>query len=494
MLRGSGILLHITSLPSKYGIGTLGKEAYDFVDFLHRTKQSYWQFLPTNPTSYGDSPYQSFSAFALNPYFIDLEELVKEGLLKQETLDAIDWGDNPRYVDYGKIYENRFKVLKTAFNKGYSRYKDEIKSFVIDNAFWLKDYALFMVIKKQFNNQSYLTWSDELKAHDEEVLKVYRRKYNREIRFYYFMQYLAYKQYTALRKYANENGIKIIGDVPIYVASDSADVWANSELFQLDGSKNPIDVAGVPPDYFSATGQLWGNPLYNYDKMKEDNFAWWVSRVKHASKLFDLLRIDHFRGFESYWAVPFGEKTAINGRWIKAPGLELFNAIKAGVPSLQIVAEDLGVITDEVRALKAQVGLPGIKVMMFSFSSQDPNDPHLPGNYEKNCVAYIGTHDNDVIKSFIKKNPHDEYLARRYFGIDEKTDLIDTMTKALFNSNADVAIITMQDLLRLDEESRMNLPGKDSGYWRYRMVKSDLTKEVEDYLLSLTVNSNRVNY
>ncbi len=491
MQRGSGILLHVTSLPSPYGIGTLGKKAYDFVDFLASTKQKYWQFLPLNPTSYGDSPYQSFSAFALNPYFIDLDDLVERGLLKKERLDKINWGDNPRYVDYGKIYENRFKVLKSAYYKGYPLYKDQIKQFVKENEYWIKDYALFMVIKKHFNNQSYLTWDEDIKKYDKESIRFYKKKYAHEIRFYYYMQYLVFEQYQALRKYALSKGVMFIGDVPIYVASDSADVWSHSELFQLDEAKNPTDVAGVPPDYFSETGQLWGNPLYNYDKMKEDNFDWWVKRVKHASKLYDLLRIDHFRGFESYWAVPYGHKTAQYGRWVKAPGKELFAAIKKEVPELQIVAEDLGVITDEVRELKAHVGLPGIKIMQFSFSSQDYNDPHLPHNYENNCVAYLGSHDNDVTKSFLKKNPHDAYLARRYFGIDENTDLLDTMIKALFKSDADVVILTMQDLLKQDEETRMNTPGEQHGWWRYRMLEDDISEEVKEYLLNLTISSNR---
>lgn len=491
MEKGSGILLHITSLPSPYGIGTLGKKAYEFVDFLASAKQKYWQFLPLNPTSYGDSPYQSFSAFALNPYFIDLEALVEKGLIKKERLDRIDWGDHPLYVDYGKVYENRFRVLKSAYYKGYRLYKDEIKKFVKENEYWIKDYALFMVIKKKFNNKSYLEWDEDVKKYDKEALRYYKKRYAHEIRFYYFMQYLVFTQYYALRQYALSKGIKLIGDVPIYVASDSADVWSHSELFQLDENRNPTDVAGVPPDYFSATGQLWGNPLYNYEKLKEDNFAWWVERIKHAAKLYDLLRIDHFRGFESYWAVPFGHQTAEHGRWIKAPGKELFAALKQEVKDLQIVAEDLGVITDEVRALKADVGLPGIKVMQFSFASQDYNDPHLPHNYESNCIAYLGTHDNDVTKSFFEKNPHDESLARRYFNVSEHEDILDVMINALYKSNADVVILTMQDLLKQGAESRMNVPGEDHGWWRYRISDSDLTNDVVSYLKSLTVNSNR---
>lgn len=491
MEKGSGILLHITSLPSPYGIGTLGKKAYEFVDFLASAKQKYWQFLPLNPTSYGDSPYQSFSAFALNPYFIDLEALVEKGLIKKERLDRIDWGDHPLYVDYGKVYENRFRVLKSAYYKGYRLYKDEIKKFVKENEYWIKDYALFMVIKKKFNNKSYLEWDEDVKKYDKEALRYYKKRYAHEIRFYYFTQYLVFTQYYALRQYALSKGIKLIGDVPIYVASDSADVWSHSELFQLDENRNPTDVAGVPPDYFSATGQLWGNPLYNYEKMKEDNFAWWVERIKHAAKLYDLLRIDHFRGFESYWAVPFGHQTAEHGRWIKAPGKELFAALKQEVKDLQIVAEDLGVITDEVRALKADVGLPGIKVMQFSFASQDYNDPHLPHNYESNCIAYLGTHDNDVTKSFFEKNPHDESLARRYFNVSEHEDILDVMINALYKSNADVVILTMQDLLKQGAESRMNVPGEDHGWWRYRISDSDLTNDVVSYLKSLTVNSNR---
>lgn len=474
MEKGSGILMHISSLPSKHGIGTFGKEARNFVKVLQKSGQKYWQVLPLNPTSYGDSPYQSFSAFALNPYFVDLDYFVKEGyLLKKEVL-PIKGGSNPQYVDYGKIYEQRFDILRLAFKRAFLEEKETLEKFLKKNKNWLEDYADFMLIKELFGGKSWLEWPRAYKFHQRKVILKAREEHYEDFWFWVFIQYHAFEQYKKLRKYANKKGVKIIGDMPIYVASDSADVWAHPQLFRLDSRRNPALVAGVPPDYFSATGQLWGNPIYNWEKMKKTNYKWWQNRVKQMSKLYDCLRIDHFRGFEAYWAVKYGEETAINGEWLKGPDKEIVDVFKKAAPKLQIIAEDLGVITDQVRDLLAYSNYPGLKVFQFAFGG-NPDDPFLPHTYNNNSVAYIGTHDNDVLMNFIHENPQDAEAMRRYlncYGDDD--NLIDAAIYGLMNSNADVVIFTIQDLLHLDKYSRMNTPGTSVGNWQFRVTKQQI--------------------
>ena len=396
MDRASGILLPISALPSPYGIGTLGKAAYAFADFLHAAGQKYWQLLPLGPTSYGDSPYQSFSTFAGNPYFIDLDLLAEEGLLDKEDLAAADWGNDPRYVDYGKIYEVRFDVLRRAFLRGRERDREAVERFQAENP-WLKNYALYMAVKAHFGMKSWLEWPDEaIRVRAPEAVARYEKELAEDVAFYTYLQYLFFKQWGELREYIHSLGIRIIGDLPIYVAMDSADVWAEPEFFQLGEGNIPTEVSGVPPDYFSADGQLWGNPLYDYDRMRQDGFGWWIRRVEGASRLFDVIRIDHFRGLESYWAVPYGAETAREGRWRKGPGMDLVGVLTQWFHGLDIIAEDLGFLTPEVHQLLRDSGLPGMKVLEFAFDAREPSN-YLPHTYERNCVCYVGTHDNETV-------------------------------------------------------------------------------------------------
>ncbi len=524
MEKGSGLLVHISSLPSKHGIGTFGKEAFAFVRFLEKAKQKYWQLLPLNPTGYGDSPYQSFSAFAINPYFIDLDLLVKQGMLTKEEVKKIKGGTNRLFVDYGVVYQERFDILRLAYHRGYETLKDKVAKFYKKNKVWLEDYAMFMTIKKLHNDVCWLEWKRDYRLHKRKAVQKAKEENFEEYNFWIFIQYLAFTQYQRLKTYAKRHGVKIIGDMPIYVSLDSADVWGNAKLFQLDSSRRPTKVAGVPPDFFSATGQLWGNPIYDYEKCRKTNYLWWRRRVKCMSKLYDLLRIDHFRGFEAYWAIPYGEETAINGQWVKGPGLELFEAIKKDAGNLQIIAEDLGVITKEVRMLKKATGFPGLKIFQFAFDDYyrclsmntthnewgeevpipqdvyaDPKrlkearltNSFLPHNYENNCIAYIGTHDNDVITNFIDEHQDQIPAMMDYLGIQDSQYLIDTMIGSLMRSNADVVIFQIQDLLKLDKYSRMNTPGTAIGNWQFRIDKKKLTKEFAEHLACMVDEAKR---
>jgi len=473
MERGSGVLLHISSLPSPYGIGSLGKAAYDFAGFLHAAGQKYWQLLPLGPTSYGDSPYQSFSAFAGNPYFIDLDTLVRDGLLAQSELDSLDWGGSPRYVDYGKIYKNRFAVLEKAFRRGYPKDRDAVGRFASDNR-WVKDYALFMAVKKHFGMRGLLEWPDEdIRLRRPAAMDRYSWELAGDVEFFTYLQFLFYKQWNALRDYIHSLGIRIIGDMPIYVAGDSADVWAEPEFFQLDGEGVPTEVAGVPPDYFSADGQLWGNPLYDYDRMCADGYGWWIRRVEGASRLYDIIRIDHFRGMESYWAVPYGEKTAKNGRWRKGPGMGLVGVLTSWFHDLDIIAEDLGYMTPEVKQLLKDSGLPGMKVLEFAFDPREPSN-YLPHTYDRNCVCYVGTHDNETVAQWRSSVERGSYtLARKYLGLNEAEGFNWGMIRGGMSSVADTFVVQMQDILGLGAEGRMNTPGTDSGNWRWRLLPGE---------------------
>ena len=473
MDRASGILLPISALPSPYGIGTLGKAAYAFAEFLHAAGQKYWQLLPLGPTSYGDSPYQSFSTFAGNPYFIDLDLLAEEGLLDKEDLAAADWGNDPRYVDYGKIYEVRFDVLRRAFLRGRERDREAVERFQAENP-WLKNYALYMAVKAHFGMKSWLEWPDEaIRVRAPEAVARYEKELAEDVAFYTYLQYLFFKQWGELREYIHSLGIRIIGDLPIYVAMDSADVWAEPEFFQLGEGNIPTEVSGVPPDYFSADGQLWGNPLYDYDRMRQDGFGWWIRRVEGASRLFDVIRIDHFRGLESYWAVPYGAETAREGRWRKGPGMDLVGVLTQWFHGLDIIAEDLGFLTPEVHQLLRDSGLPGMKVLEFAFDAREPSN-YLPHTYERNCVCYVGTHDNETVMQWREQADRaDVTFARKYLGLNEAEGFHWGMIRGGMSSVADTFVAQMQDYLGLGAEGRMNTPGTLGNNWRSRLLPGE---------------------
>ena len=485
MDRASGILLPISALPSSYGIGPLGNAAYAFADFLHAAGQKYWQLLPLGPTSYGDSPYQSFSTFAGNPYFIDLDLLAEEGLLDKEDLAAADWGNDPRYVDYGKIYEVRFDVLRRAFLRGRERDREAVERFQAENP-WLKNYALYMAVKAHFGMKSWLEWPDEaIRVRAPEAVARYEKELAEDVAFYTYLQYLFFKQWGELREYIHSLGIRIIGDLPIYVAMDSADVWAEPEFFQLGEGNIPTEVSGVPPDYFSADGQLWGNPLYDYDRMRQDGFGWWIRRVEGASRLFDVIRIDHFRGLESYWAVPYGAETAREGRWRKGPGMDLVGVLTQWFHGLDIIAEDLGFLTPEVHQLLRDSGLPGMKVLEFAFDAREPSN-YLPHTYERNCVCYVGTHDNETVMQWREQADRaDVTFARKYLGLNEAEGFHWGMIRGGMSSVADTFVAQMQDYLGLGAEGRMNTPGTLGNNWRWRLLPGEaspaLARKIRQY-------------
>ena len=468
-MRKSGILMHISSLPGPYGVGSLGAAAYSFVDFLVAAGQSYWQILPLNPTGFGDSPYQSFSTFAGNHYLIDLDILVSEGLLLPEELQGIDWGGDPGRVDFGRLYTERTRLLKLA----HSRFTEDeaFENFVRDNVLWLEDYALFMAIKEHFHGRDWQCWSVSLLMRLPPVMDAYREELRDAIRFQYFLQYQFFRQWKALRAYANGRGIKIIGDVPIYVPLDSADVWAEPELFQLDASRRPKVVAGCPPDSFSADGQLWGNPIYDWPRHHDERYHWWIRRMKAAARMYDVVRFDHFRGFESYWAVPADAKTAASGAWQKGPGMDFVGAIKKALPDLDIIAEDLGFVTDEVRQLLRDSGYPGMKVMEFAFDTREPSaKDYLPHCYPENSVVYTGTHDNLTLKQwFDEAADEDIENAVRYLGLNEAEGYVWGMIRGAMGSVSKLCIIQMQDYLEVGREGRMNHPGTlTSANWTWR--------------------------
>ena len=471
-MRRAGILMPITSLPSPYGIGTMGEAAREFVRFLHKAGQSYWQILPICPTSYGDSPYQSFSSYAGNPYIIDLDDLCEAGLLEKSDYENIDWGDNQEKADYGLLYKKRFSVLKKATKAAEEKYETLISEFRTENEKWLSDYALFMAIKDEQNGVSWLEWPEILRKRDNKALSVEREKLKDEIKFWECVQFLFFSQWKKIKAYANENGIKIIGDIPIYVSSDSADVWANPDQFQLDNNLIPISVAGCPPDGFSADGQLWGNPLFNWELMKGQNYSWWVDRIAYQTKIYDVLRIDHFRGFDAYYSIPYGEKTARNGEWKEGPGIDLFNVINEKLGELPIIAEDLGFLTDSVRQLLKDTGFPGMKVLEFAFDSRDTESGYLPHLYNKNCVVYAGTHDNDTILGWFDViSKEDAEYAKKYMRLSEAEGYHWGMMRTAWACIADTAIMQMQDILGLGKSARMNTPSTLSDKnWSWRCL------------------------
>jgi len=471
-MRKAGILLHISSLPSNYGIGTFGKEAYNFVDFLVATHQSYWQILPLGPTSYGDSPYQTFSAFAMNPYFIDLDLLVKDKLLKRsEILDSLTTESE---VDYERLYNERFKVLKFAFNR-FDLNNPYFKEFLQNEGYWLYDYALFMAIKESQGSISWAQWPDALRKREHHVIEKAKADYEQVINFHYFLQYEAYKQWYALKVYANSKGIEIVGDMPIYVAYDSSDVWTKPQYFQLDDNLLPTMVAGVPGDNFSPSGQLWGNPLYKWDILEREDFAWWISRVKSNTSMFDVLRIDHFIGFVHYFGIPYGDLTAINGQWFEGPSYKFFESIKRQLGHKNIIAEDLGMITDEVRALLKYTGFPGMKLLQFAFDSREESD-YIPHLYHNNVIAYTGTHDNETTTQWFKNlKPSDLKYCLDYIN-HQRGSKTDSLIKATLQTVADTAIIPLQDYLNLGEEARFNIPSTLGGNWVWRLKQGQIDR------------------
>ena len=476
MKRSCGILLPVFALPSPYGIGTLGQAAYDFVDFLRQAGQSWWQMLPLGPTGYGDSPYQSFSSYAGNPYFIDLDLLRRDGLLTAQEIASLAWGSDPARVDYAALYENRFVLLQKAAERGWARDRAEVQLFARQNAQWLPDYALYMAVKRHFDEKPWTQWPDEaIRLRKPEAMAQYRQMLASDICMFTYSQFLFFRQWNALREYAHEQGVGIIGDLPIYVSMDSADVWAEPAFFQLDSNGFPTETAGVPPDCFSRDGQLWGNPLYRWEAMKADGYGWWIRRVDGAAKLYDMLRIDHFRGFESYWAVSYGDTTAKNGHWVKGPGMDLVQVLLNWFPQMQFIAEDLGFLTPEVRELLADSGLPGMKVLEFAFDAREPSN-YLPHLYTPHCVCYTGTHDNAPLPAWKEEaDPDDLALAVQYLGLNEEEGFHWGVLRGGMSSVAELFMAQMQDYLGLGAESRINTPGEPVGNWQWRLHPGQLT-------------------
>ena len=487
MTRGAGILLAVTSLPSPYGIGTMGKEAFRFVDTLSDLRQKYWQVLPIGPTSFGDSPYQSFSAFAGNPYLIDLDILISEGLLKQEEVDGYNWGNKKDDVDYALIYESRFKVLKSAFER-FDAQDEAFKKFCKENEDWLEDYSLYMAVKNEMNGREWLSWEEGLRDRKAGALERYKELLKEQIAFWMFLQYKFFEQWNALKAYANEQGIRIIGDIPLYVALDSADVWANREQFKLNEEGRPVEVAGCPPDAFSDDGQKWGNPLYDWEKMESEGFGWWKKRMEANGRLFDIIRIDHFIGVAKYYSIPAEDETARNGRWNKGPGKKLTDMIEKTLGKNRIIAEDLGVAVPAVKKLLEKTGWPGMKILLFAFDGNTANE-HLPHNYaDGNLVVYAGTHDNETVVGYFRdKTEYELAYLYEYLNIKRKADIPDAVIRAAYASVADIVIMQMQDLLKLGNEARMNFPSTVGTNWRWRVLKGSLSEERRTWLRTMTL-------
>ncbi|MBP3651993.1 MAG: 4-alpha-glucanotransferase [Clostridia bacterium] len=499
MAREAGILLPIFSLPSKYGIGCFSKEAYDFVDWLKDAGQTYWQILPLCQTSYGDSPYQSFSTFAGNPYFISLEDLIKEGVLTQEECDAIDYGGEEDDIDYEIMYNVRYPLLRKAYERSDVMHNEAYLKFVQENDWWLSDYALFMAVKNFFDGACWNEWPQDIRLRWGFAMDYYRRELYYDIEFQKYLQYKFFEQWWKLKAYANSKGIKIIGDIPIYVAMDSADAWANPELFQLDEENVPVAVAGCPPDGFSADGQLWGNPLYRWDYHRSTGYSWWLSRLWYCFRLYDVTRIDHFRGFDEYFAIPYGDKNALGGHWEKGPGIELFRCIEQNLGWHEIIAEDLGYVTDSVRNLVRECGFPGMKVLEFAFDSRDSGsaNDYLPHNYPENSVVYTGTHDNETITGWFDSIKDEERVMARAYLSDTRTgkkNLHKQFINLIMRSSSRMCIIPIQDYLGYDNRCRINTPSTIGTNWRWRMKQGVLTEELQREILFTTKLYGRMNW
>ena len=495
-MRECGMLLPVASLPSRYGIGAFSKEAYEFVDTLKKAGQGYWQILPLGPTGFGDSPYQSFSAFAGNPYFIDLERLTQEGLLTKEECEAADFGDDPRNIDYAKVYEGRFTLLY----KAYDRFKAQLDGKGAGAVHALaetalgdetREYCFYLAVKNHFRSESFEQWDEDIRLRRPEALSRYRECLSDEIGFYEFQQLKFEQQWERLKKYANERGIKIIGDIPIYVAYDGADSWAHPELFQLDANRRRKAVAGCPPDGFSATGQVWGNPLYDWPYHEKTGYAWWIKRMEYCFKLYDVVRVDHFRGFDEYYSIPSGEDTAASGHWEKGPGAAVFQAMRERFhkEKLPIIAEDLGFLTPSVKELLEETGFPGMKILQFAFDSREESN-YLPHSYTKNSVVYTGTHDNDTIVGwYLAMDPADREFSREYMG-NERTPLREIhwdFVRMALASVSDLAVIPVQDYLGLGHDARINAPSTLGANWRFRLLPGEFTDELAEKCRRLAV-------
>ena len=490
--RSSGVLMHITSLPGQFGIGTFGKSAYEFVDFLEETKQTYWQILPLTTTSYGDSPYQSFSAVAGNLNLIDFSLLKEDGLLEESDYANVNFGENPEKVDYALLFEERRPILEKAVanTSKNSEVLAEIEKFEAENSSWLADYAEYMAIKESFGYKSFIHWDEDIKKGEETAREKYRTELQDSIRYYTVTQYFFFKQWLALKEYANEKGIKIIGDMPIYVSADSVEMWTMPELFKVDENNEPLYVAGCPADDFSPTGQLWGNPIYDWEKHKEQGFSWWIYRVQESFKIYDVLRIDHFKGFSDFWQIDKDAENAVNGTWEAGPGIELFQKIKEQLGDLPIVAENLGFIDAKSEKLLDDSGYPGMKILQFAFPGEDNLD--RPHHYTQNSVAYTGTHDNDVVNGWYEKLSESERkLVSEYLNRRDDETITEAMIRGIYSSVSDYAIVTMQDLLDKDATSRMNVPSTVGGNWEWRMLAEDLTEERKEFLRNITVRYSR---
>ena len=484
-MRTCGVLMHITSLPSPYGVGTLGSEAYKFVDFLKKADQTYWQILPVGPTGFGDSPYQSYSAFAGNPMLIDIDELIKAGLVSEDDKDLKILAEKKEFADFGQMFSFKRLILAKA-HAAFAANADSEQMYLFGkfcrkNAWWLDDYAMFMSMKYFFKQVMWTEWADSYRLRDPQTLAKYAEEHGVDIDCWKFMQFLFFRQYKNLKKYANKRGISICGDMPIYVSMDSSDIWANPEMFMLDSDRKPTKVAGCPPDDFSPTGQLWGNPLYDWDYMDKNNYKWWIKRVQYSAKLFDLTRIDHFRGFESFYAIPAGDKTAEHGEWLQGPSMKLFSAIKADLGDVKLVAEDLGFLTDEVKAMLKAAGYPGMNVLEFGFGGEDSS--YLPHNYVKNSVVYIGTHDNETALGwYLAQDKAGKKRIRKYLGLDKSASdskVVRELIRCAYASVSENCVIQMQDWLCLDNSARMNIPSTiGGGNWAWRMDKDACTKEL----------------
>jgi len=487
-MRASGILLPVSSLPSPYGIGAFSKEAYRFVDSLKVAGQKYWQILPLGPTGYGDSPYQSFSTFAGNPYFIDLEALIEQGYITTKDCEDFEFGDNERYIDYGKLYDSRFIILQKAYEASNIAENDEFKKFIKKNAFWLEDYSLYMAIKNDLHGVSWLEWEEDIRLRKPEALKEYAQKLHKEIEFYQFLQFEFSVQWKKLKKYANKKGIKIIGDIPIYVALDSSDCWADTKLFQFDKNNMPKGVAGCPPDAFSKTGQLWGNPLYDWKYHEQTHFEWWIQRIEYCFKLYDVVRVDHFRGFDEYYSIPFGAETAVEGKWKKGPGYKLFDALNKKLGEMDIIAEDLGFLTDSVRDLLKKTGYPGMKVLQFAFDSREESD-YLPHNYDKNCIVYTGTHDNSTIRGWYDDiSKADKQFSINYMNnaATKPEEISWDFIRLAMSSVAKICIVPIQEYLELGKEARINTPSTLGDNWKWRLREDELTESTIKKIYKMT--------
>ncbi len=489
-MRESGILMHITSLPGPYGIGTMGKHAYAFVDFLQKAGQCYWQILPLNPTGYGDSPYQAFSSHAGNPYLIDLDTLVGEGLVKRQEIDCFGWSIREDRVDFGLQYRSRLQVLSKAFERFVP--DREYERFLEENRHWLEDYGMFAALKQTLGG-TWRSWPRELMLHEPQAMKDMHKLMAQQVQFQYFLQFTFFRQWKALRSYAHEKGVRIIGDVPIYVPLDSAEVWAEPELFQLDENRRPTAVAGCPPDGFSATGQLWGNPLYNWQAMKNSGYNWWIRRLKSARNMYDVIRIDHFRGFESYWAIPAGDPDACNGQWCPGPGMDFIRTVQQALPELSCIAEDLGYVTQQVRQLQLQSGYPGMKLIEFAFDSREEGD-YSPYLYPVDSVCYTGTHDNPTLSQWLEElSPEDLEGARRYLGLNDREGYVWGLLRGGMSSVSRIFIAQMQDYMPDGVGGRMNCPGTLSpANWTWRAKEGFASDVLAEKIRSMTALFGRL--